>query len=51
MDDITDDNTTKFIMMAAAAIPAWLNKITNGLMLGSILFHGVTDMTITSANT
>src|SRR5699024_3653444 len=45
MDDMTDDNTTRFMIIAAAAIPAWLNRFTNGLMLGSILFHGVTVMT------
>ena len=51
IDDMTDDNTTKFIIIAAAAIPAWLNKFTNALTYGSILFHGVTDITITNAKT
>lgn len=51
IDDMTDDNTTKFIIIAAAAIPAWLNKFTKGEMLGSMVFQGVTDITITSAST
>ena len=36
MDDMTEDNTTKFIIIAAAAIPAWLNKFTKGEIFGLI---------------
>src|SRR5690606_1697207 len=31
MEDMTDDKTTRFMMIAAAPIPACMNKLTKGL--------------------
>ena len=51
MDDITEDNTTRFMIIAAEATPACEKIFTNGLTLGLIWSQGVTHITTNSANT
>ena len=51
MEEVTEESTTRFIIIAEVGIPACKNNSTNGLLLALIIFHGVTDITTNNANT
>src|SRR5690554_643613 len=51
IEDITEDNTTRFIIIAEVGIPACRNNDTNGLRSAGIWFHGVTDITTNKDST